>query len=62
MVLVKAEEMALTIGATGKIALYGIYFDFASEPAIRMLSSSIRARQSSRGWLSGSLPMLIRSA
>ena len=27
MVLVKAEEMARTIGATGKVALYGILFD-----------------------------------
>jgi outer membrane protein OmpA-like peptidoglycan-associated protein len=28
MVVVKADEMARTIGSTGRVALYGIFFEF----------------------------------
>jgi OmpA-OmpF porin, OOP family len=50
MVLVKADEMARSIASTGRVALYGILFDFdkaevkpASEPTLAEIASMLKA-------------------
>jgi outer membrane protein OmpA-like peptidoglycan-associated protein len=50
MVLVKADEMARTIASTGRVALYGIFFDFdkaevkpESEPTLAEIAAMLKA-------------------
>ena len=50
MVLVKADDMARSIASTGRVALYGIFFDFdkaevkaASEPTLGEIATMLKA-------------------